>query len=117
MLDPDPDFDLMRIRNPVSGKKGPKPIQAGHLRSCFYSWYISKALAATKNHRLSPLLTNFNKKSSSLHRRRFKGFLFFCCDFLHIDHSNNCFVFANFLPKVSKVKERGCKLNFGLRKL
>jgi hypothetical protein len=42
-------------------------------------------------------------------------FPFFRFDFLHIDPSNN-FCFYKFLPKVSKVKERGWKLNFGLWK-
>jgi hypothetical protein len=70
-----------------------------------------------ENRQLSPLLTNFGKKWLLLHRRRCKilFFIFFGFDFLHIDPGND-FCFCKFLPKVSKVKERGSKLNFGLRK-
>ncbi len=52
-----------------------------------------------KNRRLSPLLTNFGKKSLPLHCRRFKSlFSIFCFDFLHIDPSNN-FCFLKFFAK------------------
>ncbi len=39
---------------------------------------------------------------------------FFWFDFLHIDPSNE-FWFYRFFAKVSTMKERGCKLNFGLQ--
>ncbi len=68
-----------------------------------------------KNHRLSPLLTNFGKKSLSLHRRWFKSlFIYFFALIFFTLTLATIFVSASFLPKVSKVKERGWKLNFRL---
>jgi hypothetical protein len=70
-----------------------------------------------KNHRLLPLLTYFGKKLLPLQRRQFKSlfFYFFALIFFLLNLAT-IFVSASFLPKVSKVKERGWKLNFGLRK-
>jgi hypothetical protein len=60
-----------------------------------------------KNHRLSPLLTNFGKKLLPLHRKQFKSlFLFFAMIFFTLTLAT-IFVCASFLPKVSKVKDRG----------
>jgi hypothetical protein len=42
-------------------------------------------------------------------------FLFFALIFFTLTLAT-IFVFASFLPKVSKVKEKVCKLNFGLQK-
>jgi hypothetical protein len=65
----------------------------------------AKPLQRPKNRQLSPLLTNFGKKLLPLHRRRFKGlfYIFFALIFFTL----TIFVSASFLPKVSKVKERG----------
>jgi hypothetical protein len=70
-----------------------------------------------KNRQLSPLLTNFGKKLLPLHRRRFKSFfsIFVVLIFFTLTLAT-IFVSASFLPKVSEVKERGWKLNIGLRK-
>jgi hypothetical protein len=61
-----------------------------------------------KNRRLSPLLTNFGKKSLPLYGRGFKSLLsiFFALIFFTLTLAT-IFVSASFLPKVSKVKERG----------
>jgi hypothetical protein len=60
-----------------------------------------------KNRQLSPLLTNFGKKSLPLYRREFKSllFIFFALIFFSLTLAM-IFVSAS-LPKVSKVKERG----------
>jgi hypothetical protein len=57
------------------------------------------------------------KKLLPLHRRQLKSlfFYFFALIFITLTQAT-IFVSASFLPKVSKVKERGWKLNFGLRK-
>jgi hypothetical protein len=66
-----------------------------------------------KNRQLSPLLTNFGKKSLSLYRRGFKSLLsiFFCFDFLHIDPSND-FCFCKFFAKGLKSEGEGLKVKF-----
>jgi hypothetical protein len=58
--------------------------------------------------RLSPLLTNFCKKLLLLHGRQFKShvFFFFALIFFKLILAM-IFVSAGFLPKVSKIKERG----------
>jgi hypothetical protein len=81
---------------------GPKPIQAGHKEDMFTHSISAKPQQRPKNRRLSPLSTNFGKKSFPQHPRRFKSLLsIFLLLFATI------FVSASFLPKVSKVKERG----------
>jgi hypothetical protein len=79
-------------------KNGPKPIQAGHSEDMFTHIISKKASAAAK-------------KPPTFACRFIAGdlkafFLFFCFGFLHIDPSND-FSFCKFLPRVSKVKERG----------
>jgi hypothetical protein len=61
-----------------------------------------------KNSQLLSLLTNFGKKLLPLHRRQFKSlfFYFFALIFFTLTLAT-IFVSASFLPKVSKVKERG----------
>jgi hypothetical protein len=76
----------------------------------------AKPLQGPKNRRLSPLSTHF-VNLSRLHRGRFKTL--FSISFALIFNTltlATIFVFASFLPKVSKVMERGCKLHFGLQK-
>ncbi len=70
-----------------------------------------------KNSRLLPLLINVGKQLLPLHGRRFKSLLFnfFALIFFSLTLAM-IFVSASFLPKVSKVKKRGWKWNFGLRK-
>jgi hypothetical protein len=61
-----------------------------------------------KNSRLSPLLTNFGKKLLLLHRRQFKSLFFYFLALIFFTLTlATIFVSASFLPKVSKVKERG----------
>ncbi len=65
-----------------------------------------------KNRRLSPLLTNFGKKSLPYIADDLKAFhLFFCFDFLHSDPSNN-FCFCNFFAKGLKSEGERLKVNF-----
>jgi hypothetical protein len=60
-----------------------------------------------KNRRLSPILTNFGKKSLPLHIRQFKRlFIYFFALIFFTLTLAMIFVSASFLPKVSKVKER-----------
>jgi hypothetical protein len=68
----------------------------------------AKPQQRSKNRRLLPLLTNFGKKSLLLYRRGFKSLLsvFFALIFFTLTLAM-IFVSASFLPKVSKVKERG----------
>jgi hypothetical protein len=61
-----------------------------------------------KNRCLSPLLTNFGKKSLPLHRRQFS---IFCFNFLHIDPSNN-FCFCKFFAKGLKSEGDRLKVKF-----
>jgi hypothetical protein len=68
-----------------------------------------------KNHRLSPLLTYFGKSHHFITGDLKAFFPFFALIFLTLTLAT-IFVFASFLPKVSKGKERGCKLNFSLQK-
>jgi hypothetical protein len=69
---------------------------------------LAKPQQQPKNRRLLPLLTNFCKKLLPLHCRQFKSLLFhfFALIFFTLTLAAN-FVSASFLPKVSKVKERG----------
>jgi hypothetical protein len=66
-----------------------------------------------KNRRLSPLLTNFAKKSLPLHRRQFKSLYFsiFCFDFLHIDPGND-FCFWKFFDNGLKSEVERLKVKF-----
>jgi hypothetical protein len=57
-----------------------------------------------------------NKKRTVTVRRVISLFSIFFALIFYTFTLAAMFVFARFLPKVSKVKERGCKLNFGLRK-
>jgi len=52
-----------------------KPIQAGHLEDMFTHSISVKPQQRPKNHRLSPILTNFGKKLLPQHRRQFKSLL------------------------------------------
>jgi hypothetical protein len=88
-------------------KNVPKPIQAGHYEDIFTLSISAKPQQRPKNHQLSLLLTNFGKKSLPVHRRRFKRlFSIFSLIFFTLTLAA-IFVSASFLPKVSKVKERG----------
>jgi hypothetical protein len=61
-----------------------------------------------KNRRLLPLLTNFGKQLMQLHCRRFKSLFFYLFALIFFPLTlAMIFVTASFLPKVSKVKERG----------
>jgi hypothetical protein len=65
-----------------------------------------------KNRRLSPLLTNFGKKSLPLHRRQFKSlFSIFFFDYLYIDPSND-FCFCKFFAKSLKSEGERLKVKF-----
>jgi hypothetical protein len=72
---------------------------------------VAAATAATN------VMTDFGKKSSPLHRGKFQSlFRFFALVFFTLTRASIFVFFKFFLLKVSKVKENGCKLNFGLRK-
>jgi hypothetical protein len=62
-----------------------------------------------KNRRLSPLLTNFGKKSLPLYRSLLS--IFFCFDSLHIDPSND-FCFCKFFAKGLKKEGERLKVKF-----
>jgi hypothetical protein len=65
-------------KNWIFLKNGPKLIQAGHWEDMFTHNIALKPQQKPKNHRLSPLLTNFGKTSLPLHRRQFqKPFIYF----------------------------------------
>jgi hypothetical protein len=61
-----------------------------------------------KNLRLSPLLTNFGKKSLPLHRRQFKSLFIY---FFHIDPSNDV-CFCKFFAKGLKSEVERLKVKF-----
>jgi hypothetical protein len=86
----------------------PKAIQAGHEEDMFTHSISAKPQQQPKNRRLSPSLTNFGKESLLLHRRQFKSlfFYFYALIFFTLTLAR-IFASATFLPKVSKVKERG----------
>jgi hypothetical protein len=70
-----------------------------------------------KNRRLSPLLANFGKiVAASSQAILNKPFFYFIALIFFTLTLASIFVSASFLPKISKVKERGWKFSFGLRK-
>jgi hypothetical protein len=73
----------------------------------------AKSQQQPKNHRLSPLLTNFGKKLLRLHCWQFKSllFYFFFFNFLHIDPSND-FCFCKFFAKGLRGEGERLKLKF-----
>jgi hypothetical protein len=93
--------------NGIFLKNGPKPIQAGHKEDIFTHNIAAKSQQQLKNHRLSPLLTNFGIKWLPLHCRPFKSLIFYFIALIFFTLTlATIFVSASFLPKVSKVKER-----------
>jgi hypothetical protein len=87
---------------------------AGNLRAFFqfFSLISAKSQQLQKNRGLSPLLTNFGKKSLPLHRRQFKSlFSIFFFDFLHIDPSND-FCFCKLFAKGLKSEGERRKVKF-----
>jgi hypothetical protein len=68
----------------------------------------AKPQQQSKNRRLLPLLTNFGKKLLPLHRKPFKSLFFYFFALIFFPWTQaTIFVSASFLPKISKVKERG----------
>jgi hypothetical protein len=87
----------------------PKPIQAEHYEVNFIHSISAKPQQQPKNRRLSPLMTNsWQKIVAASSQAVSKSFLYFFALIFFTLTVASIFVYATFLPKVSKVKESGC---------
>ncbi len=96
-------------------KNWPNPIHTGHWKDMFTHSISQKPQQRPKNCRLSPLLTILVKNHCHFITGDLKAFFYFYALIFFTFVLATMFVSASFLPKVSKVKEREWKLNFGLR--
>ncbi len=100
---------FVRKISPYSGIKivfflnGPKPIQAGHL---FTHSISAKPQQRPKNPWLSPLLTNFGKKSLSLHLRWFESLFSYFFALILFTLTLATIFFCKFFVKSLKSGER-----------
>ncbi len=95
---------------------GPKPIQAGHSEDMF-THSISKPQQRPKNRRLLPLLTNFGKKSLSLHHMRFISLFSIYLLWLSLHDPSNGFCFCKFFAKGLKSEGERLKVKFWSSKM
>jgi hypothetical protein len=85
----------------------------------FFTHSVSaKPQQRPKNRQLALLMTNFGKEiiAASWQVISKNFFYVLCLNFIYIDPTSDCYLCKFFLQIVSKLKERGYALNFGIQK-